>query len=285
MLVELGHYALILALLLAAAQAFFGLVGPALARERWLAAVPSAATGQFVFLSVAAGVLIHAFIENDFSVHYVAENSNSALPLFYRVTALWGAHEGSLLLWALVLGGWTVAVVARLRFLPPMFGARVLGVLGVVSFGFLLFTLCTSDPFARQIPAVPDGNDLNPVLQDFGALDSSADPLHRLRRLCGQLRVRVRRDDRRPARSAMGTLDAALDRDRVGLSRLGDRPRELVGVLRARLGRLLVLGSGRERLVHAVAGRHCADSFDRGHGQARVCSRAGRCCSRWLRSR
>jgi cytochrome c-type biogenesis protein CcmF len=167
MVVELGHYALILALLLAAAQAFFGLAGPALGRERWLAAVPSAAAGQFVFLVLAAGVLINAFVQDDFSVRYVAENSNSALPLFYRVTALWGAHEGSLLLWVVVLGAWTMAVVARLRFLPPLFGSRVLGVLGLISFGFLLFTLCTSDPFTRLNPAVPDGNDLNPVLQDF----------------------------------------------------------------------------------------------------------------------
>ena len=167
MVVELGHYALILALLLAAAQAFFGLAGPALGRERWLAAVPSAATGQFVFLLLAAGVLINAFVQDDFSVRYVAENSNSALPLFYRVSALWGAHEGSLLLWVVVLGAWTMAVVARLRFLPPLFGSRVLGVLGLISFGFLLFTLCTSDPFTRLNPAVPDGNDLNPVLQDF----------------------------------------------------------------------------------------------------------------------
>jgi cytochrome c-type biogenesis protein CcmF len=167
MLVELGHFALILALLLAGAQAFFGLAGPALGRERWYSAASSAATGQFVFLALATGVLVRAFIEDDFSVRYVVENSNTALPLFYRITALWGAHEGSLLLWALVLGGWTVAVVARVRFLPPAFGARVLGSLGVVSAGFLLFTLCTSDPFVRLIPAVPDGNDLNPVLQDF----------------------------------------------------------------------------------------------------------------------
>jgi cytochrome c-type biogenesis protein CcmF len=167
MLIELAHYALILALLLAAAQACFGLVGPALARERWLAAAPSAACGQFVFLALATGLLVHAFIVNDFSVRYVAENSNSALPLFYRISALWGAHEGSLLLWVLVLGGWTLAVVARLRFLPAAYGARVLGVLGLISFGFLAFTLFTSDPFARLSPPVPDGNDLNPVLQDF----------------------------------------------------------------------------------------------------------------------
>jgi cytochrome c-type biogenesis protein CcmF len=166
MLVELGHYALILALLLAAAQAFFGLAGPALKRERWLAAVPSAACGQFVFVALAVGVLVHAFITLDFSVHYVAENSNSALPLFYRVTAMWGAHEGSMLLWILVLSLWTIALVARSHRLPPAFAARALGVLGIISFCFLLFTLLTSNPFVRELPAVPDGNDLNPVLQD-----------------------------------------------------------------------------------------------------------------------
>jgi cytochrome c-type biogenesis protein CcmF len=166
MLVELGHFALILALVLAATQAFFGLAGPALRRERWIAAVASAACGQFVFVSLSVGVLVHAFIDNDFSVRYVAENSNSALPLFYRVTALWGAHEGSMLLWILVLALWTVALVARMRALPAAFAARALGVLGVISFGFLLFTLATSNPFARLLPAAPDGNDLNPVLQD-----------------------------------------------------------------------------------------------------------------------
>src|SRR6185437_15705838 len=111
MVVELGHYALILAMLLAAAQAFFGLAGPAMRRDRWVAAVPSAACGQFVFVALAFGVLMHAFIVNDFSVRYVAENSNSALPLFYRITGLWGAHEGSMLLWILVLAVWTLVVV------------------------------------------------------------------------------------------------------------------------------------------------------------------------------
>jgi cytochrome c-type biogenesis protein CcmF len=166
MLVELGHFALILALALAAAQALFGLAGPALQRERWTAVVPFAACGQFVFVALSVGTLVHAFIDNDFSVRYVAENSNSALPLFYRVTALWGAHEGSMLLWIQVLALWTVALVARMRYLPVVFATRALGVLGVVSFGFLLFTLATSDPFARLLPAAADGNDLNPVLQD-----------------------------------------------------------------------------------------------------------------------
>jgi cytochrome c-type biogenesis protein CcmF len=168
MLPELGHFALILALLLALLQAFFGIAGPALARERWTGAVSAALAGQAVMVATAVGCLVHAFINNDFSVLYVAENSNSALPLFYRVSALWGAHEGSLLLWIFLLALWSVAVAIRSAGLPPNFAARVLGVLGLVSFGFLLFTLATSNPFMRLDPPAPDGRDLNPILQDPG---------------------------------------------------------------------------------------------------------------------
>src|SRR5580698_1480114 len=166
MLPELGHFALILALLLAALQAFFGIAGPMVGRDRWVAAVTPAVAGQFVMLGTSMACLIYSFISNDFSVAYIAENSNSALPLFYRVTALWGAHEGSLLLWIFLLSCWTVAVAIGVKNLPPRFAARVLGVLGVVSFGFLLFTLLTSSPFTRLDPPAPDGRDLNPVLQD-----------------------------------------------------------------------------------------------------------------------
>jgi cytochrome c-type biogenesis protein CcmF len=165
---ELGHFALILALLLAALQAFFGIAGPALGRDRWTAAVIPAVAGQAVTVATAVACLVAAFVGNDFSVGYVAENSNSALPLFYRVTALWGAHEGSLLLWILLLAAWTVAVAIGAGRLPPRFAARVLGMLGLVSFGFLLFTLATSNPFLRLDPPVPDGRDLNPILQDPG---------------------------------------------------------------------------------------------------------------------
>ena len=168
MLPELGHFALILALLLALLQAFFGIAGPALGRERWSRAVTSALAGQAVMVATAVACLVHAFVTNDFSVLYVAENSNSALPLFYRVSALWGAHEGSLLLWIFLLAAWSVAVAIRSAGLPPNFAARVLGVLGLVSFGFLLFTLATSNPFMRLDPAAPDGRDLNPILQDPG---------------------------------------------------------------------------------------------------------------------
>jgi cytochrome c-type biogenesis protein CcmF len=168
MLPELGHFALVLALLLAGLQAFFGILGPALARDRWVAATTAAVAGQVVMVAAAVGVLVYAFVNFDFSVLYVAENSNSALPLMYRIAALWGAHEGSLLLWIFLLALWTLAVAIASRNLPERFAARVLGVLGVLSFGFLLFTLATSDPFRRLIPAAIDGHDLNPLLQDPG---------------------------------------------------------------------------------------------------------------------
>src|SRR5262249_55263260 len=166
MLPELGHFALILAMLLAALQAFFGIAGPALGRDRWISAVTPAVAGQFVMIATAVGCLIASFVGNDFSVTYIAENSNSALPVFYRVAAMGGAHEGSLLLWIFLLSCWTVAVAIGVSKLPHRFGGRVLGVLGVVSFGFLLFTLATSNPFLRLDPPAPDGRDLNPILQD-----------------------------------------------------------------------------------------------------------------------
>jgi cytochrome c-type biogenesis protein CcmF len=167
MLVELGLFALVLALLLSTAQAFFGLAGPAVGNRRWMDAVRPAAAGQWVFVALAFLVLAWAFYKNDFSVLYVANNSNSALPAFYRFTAVWGAHEGSLLLWALALSSWSIAVSVFSRNLPQTFAARVLGVLGFVSVGFQAFILFTSNPFERLIPAAPDGQDLNPLLQDF----------------------------------------------------------------------------------------------------------------------
>jgi cytochrome c-type biogenesis protein CcmF len=166
MIPELGHFTLILALILAVAQTVFGLVGASTGNVRWQAAVRPAVAGQFVLLSASMGALVYAFVTFDFSVVYVASNANSALPTFYRVAALWGAHEGSLLLWGWILAAWTLAVAMASRNLPEAFASRVLGVLGFVSVGFLLFTLVTSNPFERIIPAPADGRDLNPVLQD-----------------------------------------------------------------------------------------------------------------------
>jgi len=164
---ELGIFALILGFVLSLAQAFFGLVGAWRGKPVWMAVARPAVSGQFVFVAVAFACLVYCFINNDFSVAYVANNSNTQLPLFYRVAALWGAHEGSLLLWILILSIWSLAVAAFSRHLPPSFASRVLGVMGLISGGFMLFTLWTSDPFLRLIPAAADGADLNPVLQDF----------------------------------------------------------------------------------------------------------------------
>ena len=167
MIPEIGQFALILALLVALAQTFFGLAGPWRAQPRWMQATYPAVAGQFVLLAVAFGCLVWAFVHNDFTVRLVAANSNSALPVYFRVAAVWGNHEGSLLFWVFVLSIWTLAVAAFSTSLPKDFVARVLGVLGLISSGFLLFSLATSNPFTRLQPGLPDGVDLNPVLQDF----------------------------------------------------------------------------------------------------------------------
>jgi cytochrome c-type biogenesis protein CcmF len=170
MLPELGQFALILALLLALVQCVLPIYGAWRGNAALIAVGRRAAAGQFVFVALAFGILTYAFVSQDFSVAYVAENSNLSLPWYYRFSAVWGAHEGSLLLWILILNVWTVAVAAFSRRLPDAFMARVLGVLGFVSLGFLLFTALTSNPFLRHLPALADGNDLNPVLQDPGLI-------------------------------------------------------------------------------------------------------------------
>jgi cytochrome c-type biogenesis protein CcmF len=167
MIPELGHFALILALLLSTAQAFFSFGGAARGTEPWMAAGRTAVVGQFVFIALAFGALAWSFVERDFSVLYVASNSHSELPLFYRIAAVWGAHEGSLLLWSLILAGWTLAVTAASSSLDAPFRSRVLGFLGLISIGFQLFMLGTSNPFTRLMPAAAEGLDLNPLLQDF----------------------------------------------------------------------------------------------------------------------
>jgi len=168
MIPEIGQLALALALCLALAQSSLGLVGATRGNPVWMGAARPAAQGQCVFVAIAFGCLTYAFVANDFSVAYVASNSNSTLPVAYRVTAVWGGHEGSILLWTLILGVWTVGVTFFSRHLPDDMVARVLAVMGVVSAGFLLFTLFTSNPFLRVFPAPADGRDLNPLLQDPG---------------------------------------------------------------------------------------------------------------------
>ena len=163
---EIGQFALILALLMAATQCVLPLLGAARGNRAWMAVGASAAQAQFIFVLVSFGCLAYSFVTNDFSVLNVATNSNSLLPLNYRLAATWGSHEGSLLLWSLMLALWTVAVTLFSRQLPLEMRARVLGVMGFISVGFLLFMLVTSNPFQRLIPAPLDGRDLNPLLQD-----------------------------------------------------------------------------------------------------------------------
>ncbi|HCR0115676.1 TPA: c-type cytochrome biogenesis protein CcmI [Klebsiella aerogenes] len=171
MMPELGNYLLCLAAGLALLLSIFPLWGAA-RQERWLMALARPlACALFICIIGAFALLVHAFVINDFTVRYVAENSNSALPVWYRVAATWGAHEGSLLLWVLLLSVWTFAVALFSRQMPPDAVARVLAVMGMIAFGFLLFILFTSNPFSRSLPLYPvDGRDLNPMLQDIGMI-------------------------------------------------------------------------------------------------------------------
>jgi cytochrome c-type biogenesis protein CcmF len=170
MIPELGHFALIIALLLALTQAILPLVGAQRGNLTLMAVARPAAQGQFFFTVLAYFCLVYVFLTNDFSVENVASNSFSQLPEIYRFTATWGSHEGSLLLWVLILAFWTSAVSVFSRHLPDDMVARVIGVMGLISVGFLAFLLTTSNPFDRLLPAPMDGRDMNPLLQDWGMI-------------------------------------------------------------------------------------------------------------------
>ncbi len=168
MIAEIGHFALILACCVAVVQSCLPILGAARGDTAWMAVGAPAARGQFVLILIAFCSLGYPFAANDFSVQYVAANSNSMLPLPYRLAAIWGGHEGSLLLWALILSGWMVALTLCSAHLPRALRARILGVMGLISLGFLLFMLTASNPFERLVPPVTEGRDLNPLLQDPG---------------------------------------------------------------------------------------------------------------------
>src|SRR5919106_88958 len=170
MVPEVGHFASILALLMALTQATVPMIGAARGIPSWMAVGTRAARAQFLFLVVAFCALAASFVSNDFTVLNVATNSHSQLPVAYRFAATWGSHEGSLLLWTLMLGLWTASVTWFTRSLPGEMVARVLGVMGAISTGFLLFMLLTSNPFLRLLPPPADGLDLNPLLQDLAMI-------------------------------------------------------------------------------------------------------------------
>lgn len=171
MIAEIGFFALCVAL----AAAVMTMVSGALAvttRQHYLTAlVFSLSKLNFVAVAISYAVLSYCFYNNDFSVQYVADHSNSLLPWYYRLTAVWGAHEGSLLLWVMIQSAWIYAVAVFSKSLPLMSRVRLLSVLALISCGFLAFTIFSSNPFLRSFPFVPaNGADLNPLLQDFGMI-------------------------------------------------------------------------------------------------------------------
>jgi len=168
MIPELGHFALILAALVSLILGTLPMIGAHTNRQAWIAVARPAATALAMLVTFSFACLTQAFVANDFSVVYVAQHSNSLLPIEYRVAGVWGGHEGSLLLWILMLTWWAFLVAVFSRELPDTMVARVLGTLGLVGFGFLLFILLTSNPFERLLPGAAEGRDLNPLLQDPG---------------------------------------------------------------------------------------------------------------------
>ena len=171
MIAELGLYALILALCFSTLQGLIPLAGSYLGSARWMRLAQPLALLNFTLLAGSFVALTLCFLNDDFSVAYVAQNSNSLLPTPYKFSAVWGAHEGSLLLWALILSLWSAIFASKSAAIPLRLRARILSILGLVAVGFLAFTLFTSNPFARILPFAPaDGADLNPLLQDFGLI-------------------------------------------------------------------------------------------------------------------
>lgn len=168
MIPELGHFSLIIGLCFAFILTVFPMMGATSANVRWMNLAKPTAVAQLLFVGIAYACLTWAFIEHDFSVKYVAQNSNTELPMLYLISGVWGAHEGSLLLWALILTLWTAAVAIFSQHIPKAMLARVLAVMGFISIGFLLFILITSNPFERIFPMPLEGRDLNPLLQDPG---------------------------------------------------------------------------------------------------------------------
>ncbi len=269
MIAELGHFSLILALCMAVVLGMLPIIGASRSISGWISVARPAAFGQLLFMVVSYGCLTYGFLTHDFSVAYVARNSNTALPVLYLISGVWGAHEGSLLLWALVLSCWTGLVALFSRTIPEATVARVLGVMGLVSIGFILFLLLTSNPFERLFPAPIGRTRLKSVASGSRLGDTSADALYGLCRLFCGVRFCDCRIARRPSGCGLGALVKTLDQHRLDVFNHRHCLGQLVGLLRTGLGRLVVLGSGRKCFIHALAGRHRVDSFVGRHRKTR----------------
>ena len=168
MIAEIGHFALILALILAIVQGVLPLIGASRGIASWMAIARTASYANALFLTIGFGALAWSFYVSDFSLLNVASNSNSLLPWYYKVAATWGSHEGSILFWGVTLGWWGMLVALTSRSLPDDTVARVLAIIGLILAGILAFMLFTSNPFLRLFPAPAEGGDLNPLLQAQG---------------------------------------------------------------------------------------------------------------------
>lgn len=269
MIAELGVFALVLALLVAAVQAIFPLLGAQLGIAAWVRLARPAAVLQCALSLLSTGVLVWCFWVGDYSVLYVAGNSHQDLPAIYKLTAFWGGHEGSMLLWQLLLACWSVAVAWRSQALPEAFVARVLAVLGWISVGLLAFLLFLSNPFLRLVPAALEGRDLNPLLQDPGMV------FHPPLLYMGYVGFAV------PFAFALaalisGELGAAWARWSRSWT-LAAWAFLTLGILLGSAwayyvlgwGGLVVLGSCGERFLHAMAGWHGLAALSDCHGPAR----------------
>jgi len=265
MIPEIGNFALILALLVAIPLSIFPLLGANRQIPGWIAMARPAAQLQALLLIISYAALTYAFVTSDFSVEYVASNSNSHVaPPSTGYPRSGVVDEGSLLLWALILSLWAAMVSLFSRTIPEDMVARVLAVMGMVSAGFLLFMLVTSNPFLRLLPAAAEGRDLNPLLQDFGLA------LHPPLLYMGYVGFSVAFAFAIAAMlggkagCCLDPLVATLDQYCLDVSHLGHCRRQLVGLLRTGLGWLVVLGSGRKCFLHALAGRHRTDPLHGG---------------------
>ena len=268
MIAEAGHYALVLALALALIQSTVPILGARLRDPALMNVARSTALAQLLFVGGSFAALVTLHVTSDFSVVNVFENSHSMKPLIYKITGVWGNHEGSMLLWVSILALFGGLVAAFGNNLPLSLRAHVLAVQAWIASAFYLFILITSNPFLRIANPPIEGRDLNPVLQDIGLA------VHPPMLYLGYVGFSISFSfavaalARGPDRCGLGALGAALDAAGVDIPDARHRDGLVLGLLRTRLGRLVVLGSGRERLADAVAGGHRAVAFGRGDGEA-----------------
>ena len=268
MTVELGHFALILALALSMVQAVLPVLGARRNDDRMMAVATPAAFTVFALIALSFAALTSAYVLSDFSVQNVFENSHSQKPLLYKFTGVWGNHEGSMLLWVLILNFFSALVGFFGNNLPPALKANVLGVQAWIGTAFLLFIVATSNPFTRINPAPIEGRDLQPDPAGHRSRDPSANALPWLCRFLCLLFLCGGRAYRWPHRRRMGSLGAPLGFDRMAVSDRRYRHGLVLGLLRTWLGRLVVLGPRRKRIVHAVARGYGPAAFGPRHGKA-----------------